>query len=121
MAIRQCTLSEITLRVSHPGYKLFWCEQKTRTRPTNQLRFSTIEKEIRSTNRLPNFKMIDNINSLKSKSLGLNTSTPLFQTLRQTPVQKLNNRPSFYILKPRKLKRVYLFRVLYAVDFLSLT
>ena len=65
--------------------------------------------------------MLDSIDNLVDMSLSLNTSTPIFQTIRQTPDQKLNSRPSFYIVKRRKLQRVFLYRILHAVKFHYLT
>ena len=66
-------------------------------------------------------KMIDGIDNLIDMSLRLNKSTPILQTIQQTPVQKLTDRQSYYILTRSKPQSVYVFRNLYAVDFHSLT
>ena len=66
-------------------------------------------------------EILDGRDNLISMSLGLNTSTPIFQTIQQTPGQKFNNIPSFYIAERRKLQRLILFKTLNAVDFHSLT
>ena len=65
--------------------------------------------------------MLDGIDNLIEISLGLKKSDPIFQTKRQRPGQKLNNRPSFYIMVRRKPQKMHVFRILQAVDFLSLT
>ena len=64
--------------------------------------------------------MLDNIDNLIDIALCLNTYTPVFETLRQTQGQKLNSRPSYYIVTQRKPQRIYVVRILYAaIRFLS--
>ena len=74
-----------------------------RLKVSNKLRLSKIELETGSKYELQNCKVLDSIDNLKDMSL--NTSTPKFRTIRQTPSQKLNSRPSFYIVKRRKLQQ----------------
>ena len=65
--------------------------------------------------------MLDGVDNLIEISLGLKKSDPIFQTKKQRRGQKLNNRPSFYIMARRKPQKVHVLRILHAVDFHSLT
>ena len=68
-----------------------------------------------------NCKMLNSIDNLIDMSLCLNIFTPKIQTKRQLSTPKLNSRPCFYIVKRRKLHRVFLNTILHAVNFHSLT
>ena len=65
--------------------------------------------------------MFNGIENLLSISLRLSKSNPLVQTIWQTPGQNLNSRPNPYFVKRRRLQRLYLYKILIAVDFHSIT
>ena len=70
--------------------------------------------------------MLDGTDNLLDMSLRLNESRPTFQTIREVPgverrtrsrrVHRLNDGPRYYMIVRRKPQRVYVFRILYAVN-----
>ena len=65
--------------------------------------------------------MLGSTDNLISMSLPLNTFTPIFQRIRRKQGQKLNSGQSFHFVTRREPQRVYVFRILYAVNVHSLT
>ena len=77
--------------------------------------------------------MLDGTDNLIEVSLRLNKSTPIFQSIQETPgiarrprsrrEQRSGNRPIYYMIVRRKPEQFFVFRILYAanLDFHLLT
>ena len=65
--------------------------------------------------------MLIGIDNLLEMSLRLIKPIPIIEAERQITSQNFHNRTNFYIVTRRKPQRIYVFRILYAVDFHSLT